>query len=150
VADFQNLYDQYRINYIKMYIVARTVMPTAYESWSTYAIGAPELVGVIDYDDAITPPPTPAGMNEIREFGRCKSFCFTNEKRVWRVGWRPSIKTNDNRVLSKQWVDMTDILKQHFGLKLVLRIPYNGTLTFPGQMEFDVYATYYFSCKGTR
>lgn len=155
-TEFTNLFDQYKITYVKFYFVNRGTNLSMIESYNNAALGMPQMVICVDKDDIATPASSEAGMNAIRERAKARSFCWTPEKRVFTIGWKPNVlgavyesgistaytpKTNT-------WIDCSDPATPHYGLKGVIQVPFS-TGVMPGELRFDVYATVYVSCRGT-
>lgn len=154
-GELANMYDRYRLDYIKLYFVNRFNL-TIYNESSILGVGGIVGIMVVDYDDATAPAASEAGMNTIREFARAKSFTY-DKSRVFKIGFKPAVLTEIQRNLSTTstspkfglFVDMANTDIEHYGLKGVVQIPLrSGTL--PNDMFIDVYATFIYTCKDTR
>lgn len=155
-AELGVLYDKYRIDYVKYYIVNRSTNLNMTENYNTL-VGFPQLIAVHDDDDATAPSASETGMNEIRQYAKSKFFVFTSTARVFKMGFKPAVLGERYRGVAStsytpmyhQFIDMTDRDVPHYGFKGVIQSPYTGA-NFPATVTFDVYATFYVTCSGTR
>lgn len=157
-TEYQVLYDQFRIDYVKLWFVARGSTLSMIESYNTQQLGMPEVVSCVDHDDINAPTSDEAGMNDLRERGRSKCHSFTAERRAFSVGWKPNTLTQlfrsstpglDGYKASYGWLDVDYASTPHYGFKAVFRVPFTGG-TMPADYTFDVFATYYLRFKDTR
>lgn len=156
-AEFTALYRQFMITYVKLHIVNRAVNLSLIESYNNNALGFPEIVYSVDHTDNTAPAASAAGMNTLRECGRSKGFLWTSSRRSCSVGQKPAILDSSYKGVAStayspkfnQWISTADPGTPHYGLKYCIRIPFD-TGACPGDISFDVYATYYFRCRGTK
>lgn len=153
------LYDQYMLRFIKLYIVARSTNMSYMETINAPKVGTPQLICVVDYDDAGIPASSEAGMNSIREYSRSRSFIYgTGKAQTFKIGLKPATlsmawRTAVSTAYSPKWnqyVDCDNANMQHFGLKGVLHIPVSPGGALPADVLFDVFATFYVNMKTTR
>lgn len=144
VADFTNLYDQFRINKVVYKLIPKFTPNNVNVNANSNPGG--EAVSVLDYNDASTP----SSISQLLQYGNVR------KSKYWRGITRtftPAVLVNGyksavgNAYLSKykQWISMGDITTPHYGVKWAL----DATGCF-GDLKFDVYKTYYFSCKNVR
>lgn len=164
LSDFPNaaelgvLYDQYMIKYVKFYFVCPSNVTTVMEGINS-VIGMPQITLVRDHDDATAPASSEAGLNSIREYSKSKSFTFSADRNVCKVGIKPAILSEVYRSgvsttyspKFRQWIDCTTTDVPHYGLKGVARLPlFTGTVPGSNGYDIDLFATYYVVCRGTR
>lgn len=139
-ADFSNLYDQYRLNYIvyKFWLKIDPSSQTA--STASY----PKLYWYRDYDDGAPP----SNLNEIRENQKCKMAVMYPNRPV-SVKWKPNvlgalyqsaIATQYSPKFS-QWLSMATTNTIHYGVKLAIDDLTNTNY------KVDIEAKLYFSCR---
>lgn len=143
-TEFTTLFDQYRMNKFVLKLVPSFTGSEPTSAGAYYQM--PNVWSVIDYDDAID-----AGNNLISlfQYPNCK---MTRGQKVHTRTWTPSILldaytggTVGGAVNFKKWLNMGDVNIPHYGIKLW--IDQTGT-TSP--VEYRVFFTAYFSCKGVR
>lgn len=150
-TEFTNLFDQYKINGVALRIIPKTsVQIQGGTSGTTAALGYGEVVTVIDYDTASAP----GSKNELLEYGSVK---VTKSNRVHtrflrpkllNTIWRNSLSSGYAAVPS-QFIDeaYTDI--PHYGIRWWADAP-ASTGVADSSMSYDVYATYYITCKNVK
>lgn len=154
-TEFTTLFDQYRINRIKVYIVARQNTVSLMEGVNS-AVGSIQGIFCTDHDDSSAPSADNAGMNTLRERDKSRSFIFgVNQvythalvpatlSEVYRTGVATAYSPKFRARID---CDIPDV--PHYGLKGVVRVPLN-TGAMPGPVQLDVYATYYITCFDVR
>lgn len=137
-AEFQQLYDQFKINGIKIVFV-----PQMTENISLGTINNPyansRMFTCIDYTEA-TPP---GSLNDIREYQSCK---WTSILRTHKRYFRPRIiDASATYNPGKPWLS-TDTGRgvQHYGIKIGIEPMFSTTTT---SMTFRVEAKFYMSFK---
>jgi len=148
------LYDSYRINWVKLYIVNRFNVTTQNEN-SSLAFGSPWMIYVVDHDDATAPASSEAGMDTLRECKNAK-LKFFSPKRAHSIMIKPAILyqsyetalTSAYTAKQGQWVDCNYFPPQ-YGLKGIVNVPLNSG-TMPYTANFDVFATFSVSMKDPR
>lgn len=120
VSDFANLYDEYRIDYVKHKIFL-CVPPEAapLSNTNTY----PVAYWSIDKDDDTAP----ASLDEIRQHGNVQTSMLTNERPII-ITYKPSSLVQTYRTAVStgysakqgQWIDMAGTNVPHYGLKFGL------------------------------
>lgn len=142
-SDFQNLYDQYRINYIVIKFWLR-IDPSAQTAASA---SFPKLYWYRDYDDESTP----ASLNEIRENGRCK-IAVMNPNRPVTIKFRPNslntvyagVATSTYKPVWRQWLDVAVPSARHYGIKYGIDDLTNTNY------KVDIEAMLYLECRNSR
>lgn len=149
-TDFTTLFDQYKINGIKF-----SLAPTTTEailsgvSGSSGALGFRRVHTVLDFDDASAP----TGENQMLEYQSRKT---TNPMQTHSRYWKPTILTEQYRSAvstayapqRNKYLDLTYTDVPHYGLKLYVDAPiYNGVAA---AITYEVFVTYYFTCKNVR
>lgn len=153
-TEFTQLFDQYSIRYIKLYIVHRGTNLSMIEASNT-GVGMPIMLITRDYDDNSAP----ASMDSLREYAKSKFFAFTPERRMFRMGITPAMqRSNYDSAVStsyspkfKQYIDCNSPNTPHYAVKLGVQSPSplsGGTLGY--NVYLDIYATYYISFKTVR
>jgi len=154
-TELTTLYDQFRINWVKLWIVCRFNVTTQNEA-GALALGMPQMIYHVDSDDATAPAASDAGMDTIRECRNSKGFSF-GTNRTCSIFIRPAVLASayETAVTTAysprygQWIDCQNSNTPHYGLKGVLQIPLvSGTL--PNKYDFDVFATYSISMRAPR
>jgi len=140
VTDFTTLFDQYRINLIKVQFVPNFTGGDLNPAATFQTI--PNLHTVIDHDDAATP----GSLNVLLQYTSMK---MTRGSQTHTRLIKPTTLANIGGVNNvghryKTWIDMTQTTIPHFGLKYWIDQS-NGT-----SGTFRSYITYYFSCSGVR
>lgn len=156
VSEFTTLFDQYTIRYVKWYLVLRSTGTSMVESAVNGSIGMPNLIVVRDYDDATVPASSNVGYDELREFNKAKTFCFTAERRCFRIGIKPAVLSEVYRSgvatsyvpKFNQRIDCVTADVPHFGLRYVIQVPTTALLTYA--VTFDIYATFYLAMSNVR
>lgn len=150
-AEFQVLYDQYKINYVNYKIIWRSTSLSMIETRVQHEVGCPYIIWVIDRDDDTTPSSPQA----IREYAKSKMYIFDTGKRVMNIGWKPntldqlyrSPVTTSYSISFNKWLDMADITTPYFGCKWAIICPYDNAVGNIDKAIFDIEATFYFQCK---
>lgn len=120
VSDFANLYDEYRIDFVKHKVFLSTPPEAAPLSSSN---SFPIAYWAIDKDDD-TPP---ASLDEIRQHGNVQTAMLTNERPII-ITYKPSCLVQAYRTAVStgysakqgQWIDMAGTNVPHYGLKFGL------------------------------
>lgn len=142
VSEFSSLWDQYRINKIKLeFIPAITEVNQATSNYM------PNLHTVMDYDDANAP----SALTEMMQY---PGYRRTPGNRMHKRYFTPAVSMEVYRsaistgysTRFKQWLDFGNTDVPHYGVKLCA----DGYAASGQQWAWNVYATFYFSCKGVR
>lgn len=147
-SDLTNLYDQYKITKIIMYL---NWSPLAYstglnDTSKTPELVAPMLMYVRDHDDS-----TPIALSDFKQIGKTKQIRIRPGKQ-YKIALTPSILTEAYRTgvttaylpKYKQKVDMANPDVQHYGIKFGVEKPAISL----GQI--NVRCKYYVTCYNTR
>lgn len=145
VSEFTTLFDQYRMNKIVVKFIPNFTGSDL--NPGTTALSLPNVHSVIDYDSAADPA-TLADLLQYNTYRLHKrASCFT---RKWTPGMLldgDSAGTATASVLKfKQWVDMAYTSVRFYGLRTWIEAA-GATVT---SAKYQIYVTYYFSCKGLR
>lgn len=135
-TDFTNLYDQYKINCVKI-----RFLPQQTQSISIGSINNPRantrFFSAIDYNDGN--PPT--SVDELRQYQTCKyTPCLRQHKRVI---FKPKILDTNGFSISP-WMSTATPNANYFGIKIAVE-PMESTSTLT--MTYTVECTYYMSFK---
>lgn len=142
-AEFTALFDQYRMNKFVIKLVPTITGAEPTSAGAAYSL--PNVWSVVDYDDAVD-----AGNNLISllQYPNCK---MTRGHQIHTRIWKPSVlldaytgATEGNTIKFKQWLNMADVAIPHYGLKIWI------DQCLGAVMEYRVFFTAYFSCKGVR
>lgn len=145
VQDFTSLFDQYKLNYIKLKFI-----PT----WSELGSELPRLEWSLDHDDVTLPVP-----GTFRERGNVKS---AQMRKPITIGIKPTqlmptLRSGSGAtyptVVSSKWNNSTAIDIEHFGLKGFFRgMPaFNTTASAANNLaKIKIEATYYFETRGVQ
>lgn len=156
-SDFTSLFDQYRIDLIKIYLVSRTNSVSIMEGLNN-RVGTVQGIFCTDHDDSTGPTSDENGMNEMRERDKSRSFIF-GQSQVYKHVLKPAIATEVFRTaLTTAYaprfspkLDMSFADVPHFGFKGVVKIPITSGVVPAGlDLPIDVYATYYLTCYDVR
>lgn len=156
VADFTNLFDQYRINGIAVKIIPCVTNIRGSTSGGTLPDLGCFLHIVNDVDDAATPAASAVGMDALRQYESYRSINpyrnngapikFYIKPRVAPAIYGSGTFTGYGSV-RPPWIDLVSTGVDHYGMKFLVE-------TIEGALnqlaEFKVEATYYFSCRGVR
>lgn len=143
-AEFTGLYDQYRINAIKLRLMPRG---NSSELGPATGGGICSLFSVIDYDDASVPT---GGVNQLVQY---QSLKVTRSDREHVRYFKPRINVGainsvaggiQNKVNTKGWLDCDVSTTDHYGLKFVLERTPTGTCIY------DAIVTMYMSFRNVR
>lgn len=132
-GEFQNLYDQYKINMVKFQLIPRF---TNASSNSSVPIG--NLWSVIDYDDSAAP----SSINDVLQYQNLKrSRMNVIHKRIIKPKILTQIFSGTLGADSptRRFIDCTYATTPHFGLKLWVdenAAPSGATLTWDLQCKF--------------
>lgn len=141
-SEFGALYDQYRINWVKVQFWLR-IDPSAQ---TAAAASQPKLYWFRDQDDQIL-----ASQSEMRERSNLKIAVLRTDRPV-TIWIKPNVLSETFRGTATtsyspkfgQWLDMTTNDVEHYGIK------YNIDFLTNTNYVVDVESTYYFQCKNTR
>lgn len=141
-AEFSALYDQYRINWVKLQFFMK-VDPSAQTAATAYY---PKLYWYRDLDDQ-----TLASPSEMRERSTTK-IAVLNPMRPVTIWVKPNLldlvrssgAVNTTRPSFGSWIDMSDTSVDYMGIKFNIDILQNVNYTV------EVEQTFYFQCKNTR
>lgn len=138
VAEFTNLFDCYRINKIVFKLV-----PTASDDPIGGSYIIPQTHTVLDYNDAAAPASL-AALYEYQNW-RMKRGTYIHTRAF--VPATLDATTTSGAIAGtnpkyKQWLNCANADVPHFGLKLGI-----DPSTTNGDINWDPYVTYYFSCK---
>lgn len=154
-SEFLALYDMYKINYVVLRIIQRAYGLSMIEEVNNYSVGVPFMYYYVDRDDTTAP----TTMDSIRENSSSKLHIFTPEKRCAYIKLKPSALRQVYRsavstsyeVAFNRWMDIADAgATPYYGVKLGIQVPNSGAAVGTNIHNFDVEATYYFSCKQPR
>lgn len=168
-VELEALFDMYRINHASLQIIPKqntmayqasagvvsggsTVLSTDFGGTNLYGAsfyGFPDIVTVIDYDDATIP----TSLNEMLEYSTCR-VTRSDKKHTRSLTPRIVIDSGSTGVSkSKQWIDCDRNSVPHYGVKCgICNVPslsIAGTSNKP-VIWFDLLATYSISFKNTR
>lgn len=158
--DFYNLYDQYKINRIKIKL---TPYSTVALQQSGVGTANNQPLGVIvhnlvDLDDGTPFASSAAGINFMRQYSTYKTRNLLNSsgKPISRY-WKPRIAlgaydsaSSTAKVNTKpMWIDMVYTNVEHYGYKLLFQV-FQPDTAVPIFIWFKLEATYYFECKQPR
>lgn len=148
VSDFTNLYDQYKIQGIRLEFRLRRNISND----STGAVAAdtgvrPLMYTVVDYDTSTTP----ASVAALREYANCKVWQFDSEKPYTRF-FKPKVLNEVYRTaittatapMAAPWLSTTFTDAQHFGMQVAI-----DRLRAP-QYSIDVEGVMYLAMKNTK
>lgn len=143
--EFTDLFDQYRISFIKLRI-RLNVSPDAQVPTSAVY---PRVIYVRDHDDSVVP----VSVNELRQYGKCRSKVLLPNRDLI-ITLKPStLNINSISVGSgttyfapqyKKWVDCAHPDVNHLGIKYAFENAANSNYVINFQ------ATMWFQCKQTR
>lgn len=143
VGDFENLFDFYRISFVKLHFQLSTTPDAGAAATASY----PVMYYTRDYDDAAVP----LSINDIYQRGNMKRVVLHPNKLV-TVTLKPAVNdlvyktalASSYTPKWREWIDMSNTDVPHFGLKIGLE-----NWTHPSAGLF-VRAEYWFQCKGTQ
>lgn len=151
VAEYTSLFDQYKITGVSVRVIPKSSEQIqGGTSGTVQTLGYGQVVTAIDYDDAANP----ASKDELLEFGSSKT---TSSNRIHTRFIRPKMLnvvfrnalTSGYSPVKATWLDQAYNDLPHYGLKLWVDAP-SGFNVADTSIAYDIYATYYFSCKNTR
>lgn len=142
-SDFTALYDQYRINMVKLQFYLRCD-PSAQTAATAFF---PKLYWARDMDDGNAP----LTLNTLKQYHNCKIAVLRPDRPV-TIWVKPNVLhevfrgvgTSSYSPKFGQWIDMLSIDLQHFGIKYAIDI-FTNTNYF-----LDIEQTFYFQCKNPR
>lgn len=150
-TDFTNLYDQYKINGVKLSFVPKAseslISPL---SGVTAPLGFGRLMTVIDYDDANAP----GSENDMLQYGNVKITApMQNHSRyvkpmILRSLYQSTTSTGYQPTRGG-FVDVANPTVPHYGIKVYASAPSISGAT-ASSITYSVYATFYLTCKNTR
>jgi len=137
-SEFTNLFDQYRINAVKLQLV-----PTFSGNDIDYQTIMGSIHSAIDHND-ITNPTSVGQLMEYDTYKRSKQS--RGHKRYFKVNLLSNLSGDAGNVTTwKKWIDTASPNAPYYGIKLMLD-PLNSTDN-DKYATFEVYATFYFQCK---
>lgn len=136
-AEFQSLYDCYRINKIVIKFVPND---------NVSQVGAAGYIAnfntVLDFNDATVP----ANLNQLLEYGNWRMTRGTKiHTRIFTPASLDTVSGTSTNPTYKQWLSTADAAIPHFGLKYCAE----GTAA-AGDLYWVPYVTMYFSCKAVK
>ena len=152
-AEFTALFDQYRIKSVVVKFSHRSTALSLIETINNNQAGMPVMYHVIDLDDATTP----TTFNELREYGYCKTFYFTPDKRVFsrkitpralNAVYRDLVTTGYALAKKNTWYDCTQTNIRFYGQKWGMDVPQAGGTAV--NASFDLETTYVVEFKRSR
>lgn len=159
-ADYTNLYDQYKINAVKVKV---TPYSTAAVLQSGEAGASNQSLGiichsVIDYDDAATFAASTAGINLARQYRtyKTRNFLASDGKplkryvkpRVAQAAYGGGVFGSYANMPSP-WVDMNSPSVQHYGIKWLWEV-FQPDTAQDCYIWFKIEATLYLECREPR
>ena len=136
VTEFQNLYDQYKINCIKVMFLPQMTENISLGSVNNPAANA-RFFSTIDYNDS-TPP---TSVDDLRQYQSVKMTpCLKIHKRVI---FKPKIVDSSGYTVSP-WLNTTNINTNYYGLKVALEPMASSSTT---TMTYNIEAKFYLSFK---
>lgn len=152
-TEFTNLYDQYKINGIKLsFVPSCNSYINSSVSGTSVAVGFSRFNSAIDYDDSTTP----TSENVLLQYGSLRTTPgFKNHTRYFKPKVRNAavIDTVSGALAAGpsrggQWLSTSAPDVEHYGLKVWCSGPIN-TVTSTA-ITYSVYATLYIACKNVR
>lgn len=157
VAEFTNLFDQYKLNAV-MFQIKMTNVPENINAPNgnsvNYGNFYPTLWYAPDHDDNNT-----RTIAQLKEYDRARHKTLRPNKEI-NILLRPSTLQgvyNNSTIFGyacnfkKPWLDMAYPSMPHFGLKFAIDFEGLTTAATTAQaFQFKINAKYYFSCKNTR
>lgn len=155
--DLQTIYDQYRINKVKIKIIPMSGMATSpqirwFPGTGTEGVINESLVAIlhdaVDINDSVAPLETGFGasVGALRRYKTYKQRHFYGRQHIRYI--TPNI-TNDNISLGRRWLNCsTNASQPHYGYKFILELPnlprelYNitgSTYTFGFKIEYTYF-----------
>lgn len=162
VADYGGLYDMYQLVMVDL-----NFLPIVTEANVTQVVTTAGPVGTeiplfatcIDYDVFDTEP-SPASMDEIRQYSRCQvrpstkpiRWRFTPKLRgtVVKTFTSPSTYTYTNTTVGARWLDKADDATPYCGLKYCMQATGGSEPTQDSMYGYQIEAKYYIIFKNTR
>lgn len=150
-AAYIGLYDQYRIKYIVFKMILRATGLSMIEEHNNGDTGMPRMYYVVDRDDSNAPP----SVNAIREYSKARMHCFTPDRRLFKLGFKPNTLgivyqsgiANSYEVLFDKWIDCADSgATPYYGVKVVC--PTISSVAM--NIVADIECSYYFQCRNPR
>lgn len=138
-TDFQQLFDEFRINKVVMSFHLRTDPGTSTVTTSAY----PRLYWAIDRDDSSIP----TAVNDVREFSNCK-MAVLDPRRATSFAFVPNVRVDIGAGLNSaagfgQWIDCAYTATQHYGVKWAIDFLTTG-------YQVDVECIYYMSFRNVK
>lgn len=156
-TDFSSLFDSYRINKIVLYFTFAGNSNATYDTHFRNML--PEMMYVIDDDDATAPASSEAGWNTLQEYSRSKFIQIGSKgKSMYTIVLYPSIlgmayeslTTTAYMPLRGKFIDMEDVAVPHYGLKYTIRIPRMQSGGNAVKFSYNISAKYYITCRFPR
>lgn len=140
-TEFTNLFDEYRINMIKVEFVPNFTGSDV--NPATTAVAVPNFHTVIDHDSAASP----ANLDELLQYPNYKR---TRGQSIHKRIWRPTVTLDVEGTVSasakfKQWINCALPALDHYGIKYFVDQVTGGNIC-----TWRTYTTLYFSCRGVR
>lgn len=148
-AEFQNLFDQYRIRKVKLRWIPQA---TVANPGIIGANNGPDFYYTADYDDSTPPSSRDQMMQEqgvkIR-YGVSRPFTYLISPRAANLVYGGALATDAYAMARKsQWLDVAYPAVPHYGIKFGM---WNtGGLTSTADYNIDLYADYYVDLMGPR
>lgn len=142
-SDFTNLFDAFRLNKVVVKILPRVTVVNAGATASPNSL--PRAVDVIDYNDDNTGFTT----DDLLEYSNHRIHMCD---KPWHRKFTPAVEVGLNGAAAslvpgiqkfKQWIDVSAFDAKHYGYKIRIDPPADNTSVY----HWDVFHTYYFSCK---
>lgn len=142
-TEFTNLYDQFMLTHVKMYVHLRRDPGAQTGAASTY----PKLYVLRDYTDNTTP----ASLDELRQSAKCQVKVLTPNKQL-TFNLKPAVQVMAYRSTTttaympawRKWIDTAYSDTPHYGLKLGIDDLTNTNFTVEIQYK------YWFKCRNTK
>lgn len=132
-SEFIGLYDQYKINAVKVQVIPRI-------NSAEIAQAVSQVASVIDYDDSVVP----ANMNTLVQY---QNFKLTQGTKIHSRYLKPKISiptTGAGTMVAKsQWLDVATPDVPHYGIKY-------GFPQTPNAQTFDIKIDFYLAFKNVR
>lgn len=137
-TEFTNLYDQYKINAVKICFIPQQTMSNSL-STANSAQAYVRFFSAIDYDDT-----TVTGPDDLRQYQNCKYTPIY--RRHKRFIYKPKIVDSSSYTLSP-WISTTAPSANYFGLKVAVE-PTDSTVL--SSFTYTIEAKFYMSFKNVK
>lgn len=135
-TEFTNLYDQYKINCVKIMFTPQMTVNNSLSTANNPAANV-RFFSAIDYNDSTAP----ASIDELREYHTCK--CTPILRIHKRIIYKPKILDSSSYSLSP-WIATSSPSTNYFGLKIGIE-PTSSTID--QTMAYSVECRYYMTFK---